>query len=191
MDKNTLVKVANRNSSRVGYNIEELAVRRYFNARETKEIPFEELERLLYIPGGERMIKDYLIIKDEEAIAALGLEVEPEYFYTEEDVKNILEKGTLNEFLDCLDFAPDGVLDTIKEMAVNLPLNDMSKRQAILEKLDFNVTNAIEIQNTKYDGEVAESAGMEEKPKRRTQVKSSTTGRRSAVPKYKVVSKEE
>ena len=37
-------------------------------------------------------------------------------------------------------------------MAVDLPLNDMAKRQAIQEKLGFNVTKAIEIKNTKFDG---------------------------------------
>ena len=36
---------------------------------------------------------------------------------------------------------------------VNLPVNDMAKREAIKEKLGFDVTKAIEIKNTKYDGE--------------------------------------
>ena len=62
-------------------------------------------------------------------------------------------EGTLDQFLDCLDFAPEGVKEMIKEMAVDLPLNDMAKREAIQEKLGFNVTKAIEIKNTKFDGE--------------------------------------
>lgn len=37
-------------------------------------------------------------------------------------------------------------------MAVDLPLNDMAKREAIQEKLGFNVTKAIEIKDTKFDG---------------------------------------
>ena len=71
--------------------------------------------------------------------------MQPEYGYTIEDITKLMEKGSLNEFLDCLDFAPEGVLNNIKDLAISLPLNDMSKRQAILEKLGFDVTNAIEL----------------------------------------------
>ena len=34
----------------------------------------------------------------------------------------------------------------VKDMAVALPLNDVAKRQAILEKLNFDVTKALEIE---------------------------------------------
>ena len=40
----------------------------------------------------------------------------------------------------------------IKDMAVALPLNDVTKREAIRDKTGFDVTKAIEIKNTKYDG---------------------------------------
>jgi len=62
-----------------------------------------------------------------------------------------MKVGTLEQFLDCLDFAPESVLENIKDMAVNLPLNDVSKRNAIQEKLGFDVSKAIEIKNTKFD----------------------------------------
>ena len=78
--------------------------------------------------------------------------LEPEYHYSEQDVKTLLKEGTLDQFLDCLDFAPQGIIDLIKDVAVNLPVNDMAKREAIKEKLGFDVTRAIEIKNTKYDG---------------------------------------
>ena len=118
--------------------------------------------------------------------------VEPEYFYTEEDIKHLLLDGSIDEFLDCLDFAPKGVIDILKDLAVSLPLNDMQKREAILKKTGFNVTNAIAIQNTKYDGE-AESVENEEKAKKRRVAKEENgsehnSGRRTAPPKYKVIS---
>jgi hypothetical protein len=59
--------------------------------------------------------------------------------------------GTLDQFLDCLDFAPESVKEMIKDMAVDLPLNDIKKREAILDKLGFDVSKAISIKNTKYD----------------------------------------
>jgi len=64
-----------------------------------------------------------------------------------------MSQGTLDQFLDCLDFAPEVIKEMIKTKAVDLPLNDMAKREAIKEKLGFDVTRAIEIKNTKYDGE--------------------------------------
>jgi len=68
---------------------------------------------------------------------------EQEYFYTKEDIIRLMQEGSLDEFLDCLDFAPEGVLESIKTLSVELPLNDVAKRKAILEKLNFNVDNAV------------------------------------------------
>ena len=191
MNKETIIKVINRSTGGVGYEIPELNVRRQFTVRESKEIPFGELEALSFIPGGLPILKNYLVIKNEEAVKELGLNVQPEYYYTEDDVKNILVNGTQDEFLDCLDFAPEGVLEMIKTLSVSLPLNDMSKREAILKKLDFDVTRAIEIQNTKYDGEEEESE-EKEAPVRRAATSSNATSepaRRVSPPKYKVVTK--
>ena len=65
MDKNTLIKVTNRDTGNVGYSIPELGVRRQFVSRETKEIPFNELVALSYLPGGHKMLSDYLVIHDD------------------------------------------------------------------------------------------------------------------------------
>ena len=167
MNKDTLVKVRNRDSGTVLYKIQELnGSRRVFQPKETKEVPFDELKKLSYLPGGMALLRDSLVIQDDEAVAALLGEVEPEYNYTPEDIKKLLQEGTLDELLDCLDFAPEGVTDLIKVIAVELPLNDVAKRDAILEKLHFNVTNAIEIKKeTELPTEKTEA------PKRRTTAK--------------------
>jgi len=190
MEKNTMIKVTNRSAHLVGYKVPELSVNRQFSRRETKEISFDELEKLSFLPGGKRMLREYLVVKDPEALEALGLKVEPEYFYSKDDVIRILKEGTLDEFLDCLDFAPDGVLDMIKDYAVSLPLDNMSKRDAIQKKLGFNVTKAIEIRNTKFDGgdEVKESTTQ---TTRRAAAPIVESGRRTAAPKYKVTSIQE
>lgn len=157
INKDKMIKVVNKFNGTVGYTIPEMNLHRNFYAKENKEISFEELERLSFVPGGDVILKDYLEITDEEAIMALfNQKPEPEYHYSEDDVKKLLTVGTLDQFLDCLDFAPDVIKDMIKDLAIKLPLNDMNKRQAIKEKLGFDVTRAIEIQNTKYDGEAEE-----------------------------------
>ena len=153
MERDVLIKVKNRGNGLVGYNVDELGVRRLFYPGETKEITFNELEKLSFVPGGTEILQNYLEIDNKEAILKLFNKMpEIEYFYSRDDIKNLMLNGTLEQFLDCLDFAPEGVKAIIKEMAVNLPLYDMQKREAIQEKLGFNVTKAIEIKETKYDG---------------------------------------
>lgn len=191
MEKDTIIKVTNRDSGTVGYNVYEMGIRRQYAPQETKEVTFGELQALSYLPGGKKMLMNYLVIENPRAIHELLGEVEPEYYYTEKEVKRILLEGTQDEFLDCLDFAPKGVLELIKDLAVSLPVNDVAKRDAILEKLNFNVSRAIEIKNTKLDGETEESTP--EKKTRRVAVETETkdTGRRTATPKYNIVSVKE
>jgi hypothetical protein len=70
--------------------------------------------------------------------------------------------GSLDELLDCLDFAPVGVLGLIKDYAVKLEINDLSKREAIQNKLGLNVTAAIEI--NKANKETTEEPVISKKP---------------------------
>jgi len=77
--------------------------------------------------------------------------------------------GTLDQFLDCLDFAPEAIKESIKDIAVELPLNDIMKRDAIRDKLGFDVSRAIEIKNTKYDGgDINEAKSNNSSGKRRS-----------------------
>lgn len=147
MEKSTLIKVLNRDNGAVVYAIPEMnGLKRVYQAGETKEITFEEIEKLSYIPGGMELLQDCLVIlNNDEAIKEILGHVEPEYSYTKDDVINLMKNGSLDEFLDCLDFAPEGVKDLIKTLSVELPLNDVAKREAILNKLGFNVDNAIRI----------------------------------------------
>ena len=185
MDKaNTFIKVVNKYSGVVGYEVPDLNIHRNFFPNESKDISYEELEKLSFTPGGEVVLTEYLEITDKAvANALLHKEPEPEYYYTEEDVKTIMSQGTLDQFLDLLDFAPSVILDMVKTFAVDMPLNDVSKRDAIREKLGFDVTRAIEIKNTKYDGETeptaeAGASGRRAAPLKTDAAKPAATGRR-------------
>ena len=186
IEQNKAVKVINKYNGIVGYQVPELGVNRTFYPKESKNITFNELEKLSFLPGGESILKNYLEITDEDVIMKLfNTKLEPEYHYSEEDVKTLLTTGSLDQFLDCLDFAPQVIIDLIKDMAVNLPVNDMAKREAIKEKLGFDVTKAIEIKNTKYDGEDENTSAAESSTKsvrRAAPIKSASstapTGRR-------------
>ena len=159
LNKNTKIKVKNRNNGSVGYTLPDMNnLRRKFYAGEVKEVTFEELQKLSYQPGGMYMLRNYLVLDNEEAIATLIGGVELEYSYTEEDVKKLLLNGSLDELLDCLDFAPVGVIGLVKKLAVKLDIKDLSKREAILEKTGFNVTAAIEIEKENNTAEAPVAA---------------------------------
>lgn len=157
VEKDREIRVTNRDRGSVGYLIPDLGnLNRQFESGETKTITYEELEKLSWIPGGDYILKNCLVIHDEEAVQQLLNGVEPEYYYNKDDIKRLLTTGTLDEFLDCLDFAPDGVKNMIKDMSVALPLNDVAKRQAILEKLNFDVTKALQIEAATREKDTAE-----------------------------------
>lgn len=186
LDKDILVKVTNRDNGSVGYVIPDLNnLHRNFQSGETKEVTMNELRKLSYIPGGEEILRNYLIIHNEDAVKELLNQVEPEYYYTEADVKNLLLNGSLDALRDCLDFAPTGTIDLVKKCAVELKLNDIAKREAILKSTGFNVSSAIEINEETKDDQ------NQEGPKERRVTSTNTTvsqGRRTQPNNYKVVS---
>jgi len=187
IDNNQIIKVTNRDNGHVGYTIPDLNnLTRTFTANETKEITMNELRKLSYIPGGMVLLRDYLVLDNKEAVEELLNQVEPEYFYTEEDVKNLLLNGSLDALKDCLDYAPVGTIDLVKQMAVELPLNDVAKRKAILEMTGFNVDSAIMINDATKEEEKSD----EHNGRRVNNTKESKTeapsGRRTAVPNNNV-----
>ena len=161
MEDSKKVKIVNRvGNGVVSYTIPDMGnLQRVFQDGEEKVITFEEIRKLSYVPGGMVLLNDYLVIEDRQVLEELNMNPEQEYFYTKEDIEQLMKEGSLEEFLDCLDFAPEGVLEAIKTLSVELPLNDVAKRKAILEKLNFNVDNAVKNkqlieQEDDFDGSV-------------------------------------
>jgi hypothetical protein len=190
INDNEIINVTNRNNGTTGYIIPDLGnLHRNFSAGETKKITMEELRKLSYIPGGETILREYLVIDNKEALEELLNGVEPEYFYTEEEVKALLLTGSLDQLMDCLDFAPEGVIDLVKNYAVELKINDIQKRQVILDKTGFNVTSAITVNEETNEEDEKVVTGRRAAPV--TVTEPAAPARRSApVPsKYKVVSK--
>lgn len=166
------MKVKNRSASRVGYTIPDMNITRDFGPGEIKEITKEELDKLAYIPGGLYILVNFLQVSKEEA-EQLDFNKELEYHYSEEDVKNLILHGSLDDFLDCLDFAPKGVIDLIKEYAVSLPMTDMSKADALRAATGFDAFKAFENQRAaQREDDNFKSAlnGVPEGKKRRSEV---------------------
>ena len=172
-----MYRVKNRSAGVVIYRIPEDNIRREFMPGETKAINIKELEKLSYQPGGQMMMNNFLQIQSAEAQRELNIPVEQEYNYSEQDIIRVMENGTLDEFLDMLDFAPQGVLDLVRRFSVSLPLNDIQKRRALKEKTGFDVNAAL----THIEEEKEEDAenGVTENAAPQRRVKpAATTGRR-------------
>jgi hypothetical protein len=186
-----LIVVRNRNNGTTGYSLDN-NFHRTFNVNETKKVPFSELQALINAPGGEYILNNYLVVENAEALELLNMKVQPEYFYTEEKVKEILFRGSYDEFADFLDFAPNGAIEIAKQIAVKEEIPDNKKREMLSEKTGLNINSAI-IVNKVMDSE--DNAEKEAPKQRRVQIQEDTPAaeqkptRRAATPNYKVVSK--
>lgn len=191
-----LVNVKNRSNNTVIYSIPDGGIRRTFAPNEVKKIDTDELQKLIYQPGGPELIAGYLLIEDKKVLGELMGTPQPEYWLDEQGVVKMLTTASLNEFLDCLDFAPPGVLEMIQQKAVELPLNDNNKREAIKKVLGFDVTAVI--QHEREVKEEEEKEGLEEAPEKKRRVSSveeqpqqSGGKQRRTESKYKVVARKE
>ena len=188
MSKTTCL-VKNRGASHVSYRIPEDGIRRSFAPGETKEISYQELEKLTFQPGGMMLLTNYLQLIETEALNAFGIHTEPEYHMSEADVAKLIKVGSLDAFLDALDFAPVSVIDLIKKMSVDIPLMDMEKRKALKAKTGFDVDAAL-----RHIEEEKEDNGQNtilKTTERRVKPDAAPAGRRTAPPQYNIIKKAE
>ena len=185
---NNYCNVKNRSASVVVYNIPEDGIRRSFAPGEVKKISYQELEKLTYQRGGMNILTKFLQIQSNDVLNNFNMRVEPEYHMNEQDIAKLMAYGSLNEFLDMLDFAPDGVIDIVKKMAISMPLVDLNKREALKAKTGLDVEAALK--NIRAEKEEEKPSIDDSKPAER-RVKKDTEARRTATPNYNVVSKGE
>lgn len=179
-----LIKVRNRNNGVTGYKLADNGIRRQFMPGEVKEIDSKELEQLNVQPGGPYLLSNYLIIQDKKFLEELIGEVEPEYNYTEKEIKELLEKGSEDQLRDCLDFAPEGVKELVKQIAVDIKLNDMRKREIISDKFNFDINGAIKFKEE-------DEAGSEENSKNTRRSTPMTTESTNPQPARRIIIKKD
>lgn len=191
MDKNKMYEVKNRSSSVLAYSIPDEGIKRTFQPGETKKLSFGELEKLTYQSGGQSLINNYFLIKDAEVIQDLNVRTEPEYYLTEPQIIDLIKNGSIDQFLDCLDFAPAGVIELVKDLSIKVPLSDYQKRQALKDKIGFDVDAALRhIEEEKAEMKAASENDIEPAaPKRRVTTEAAAPGRRTDG-KYKIVSQD-
>ena len=174
------VTVENRSAGKIIYNIPDRHIRRELAPRQSIKVPKEEIEALAYTSGGMDLIRNHLLVKDDQMLDELNIHREPEYYMNADNVAALIKNGSMDEFLDALDFAPEGVIDMIKDLSVQIPLNDFSKRQALKEKTGFDVDAAIahDVENRTPEGD---ETVVKEEPKVRRTAKAQTQRRTSGT----------
>ena len=184
-----IFNVKNRGASWVTYKIPEDGIRRSFAPGEVKRVSDTELEKLTYQPGGMIILSQFLQIQDEVALRNLNIHTEPEYYMSEADVAALIKTGSLDAFLDALDFAPVGVVDLIKKLSLDIPLMDLSKRKALKDKTGLDVDAALKNREAEKEEENAGNTILKQ-TERRVKTEDVTPGRRTTVPKYNIIKTE-
>ena len=191
MDATRKVKVWNRNSANSVYYIDEMRMLREFAPAgkhgDVLLIPISELQALSYVQGGHTMLTEHLLIKEQEVCEFLGIPVEPEYYYGVEEVKTLLSEGTIEQLMDCLEFAPAGVKDLLVKYAVDDKVDSYEKRELISKAMGVNITARIknnELSETEPGGEEDRTSNSERratpiKPKEEPASKYNVVNRKS------------
>lgn len=162
-----LIVVRNRNRGGTSYQIDGNWIN--FEYNQIKSVPFYHLKTLTYTHGGRYLLDHCLVVENEEALKLLNMQVEPEYFYDDDKIRDVLFKSSYDEFADFLDFAPDGALEIAKNIAVTEEIPDMKKREMLSERTGLNITSAINVNHAMNEDN--NDAEEEAPKKRRVQVK--------------------
>lgn len=126
-------------------------------------LTIDNIQAILTTPGGRRMLENYLIVP-KEVLEKLEIYPEPEYFYTLEDIKALLEKGSIEQLEDALTFAPIGTIDLIRETAVQMKITDRNKIQLITQKTGFDIESQIKLYDEIYGEKVEEQKARKAAP---------------------------
>ena len=140
------VKIINRSDNYVGYSIPDMNLVRNFAPNEDKLVDSIEIEKLAYQAGGQELIDGYFMIENEDLATQISpsFAKEPEYKYTIEDVKYLVKNASIDEFLDALDFAPAGTIETIKSVCATMPVTNTEKIKIMKDRFGIDLSNIIE-----------------------------------------------
>ena len=92
---------------------------------ESKDLSEQELNALWQIDGGASLLRNELMVQDEEWVNKMMPYAPIEYFWLVSDVDKCILEDSLELFKETLEYAPTGVIDLIKARAWQLPMTDL------------------------------------------------------------------
>lgn len=161
-----MIKVENLSDLQCGYVLISNGATRRFGPHVHRDIPAGELRELYLQHGGPYLLQNYLRVYNKELAEEFGVSddaYDHEYSWTTRDVDNCLNNDDIDVLLDALDFAPQGIIDSLKERAVELEIPDKRKLEAIGKKTNSNLEAMIRNKHA-YD---TDDDAKDDTPKRR------------------------
>lgn len=178
----TMVTVRNLTLNPVAYHVPSLGdLRRELPPRASIKVPAGELRQLNYELGGARLLHDYLCVENKSLAREFGVSEDAfdnEYNWTVKDIDNALLNEDIEVLMDAMEFAPDGVKDSIAQRAVELEIPDINRRKVISDATDYDIDQMIQ-NKQKIEAEPSEEKKEEKKTTRRRSSSSTTTKRRA------------
>lgn len=127
------------------------------------------VENALQIVGkSENEVKEIMTVLTRKKI-------EPEYFYSEEEIIKMLNENDLDGIADAMDFAPSGVIDLIADYAVELPITDTKMMKIISKRTDFDIQERISISQKQKAREEDLNSDKDDTTKKTTRRKAGAT----------------
>lgn len=184
VDGESIVYVDNMCGHRIGIYLSSSNSRRYFEPKVKMPMKAADVRELNWQSGGHYMLLNYLRINDKSLAAEVGVPDDLiEYWYTEDDVRDILQNKPLDYLLDTLEFGPEGIVELCKKIAIELEIADNRKLEAIKERTGADI-NAIIRNRHAYDNVENEGTDAQTTRKRRVQqnAQGATTSKRRVKP---------
>ena len=160
----TLVPIRSIVNCQTGYILPSSGRSRRLMPDVTMRVTAGELRELFFSPGGSILLQNYINVGNKSLAAEFGVRFDAiDYDWTEADVKQCLTVDEIDDLLVALDFAPQGIIETLKDDAIKLEINDRAKIKAIADKTGVDIDAAIK-NNHAYDNS---DTNVADKPRQR------------------------
>ncbi len=178
----TIVPIRNIVNCETGYILTSSGHSRRLMPGVVMHVTAGELRELFYQPGGSILLQNYIHVGNADLCKEFGVPEDMiEYNWTVSDIKKALLEDPIDVLLDALDFAPQGVIEAIKDDAVELEINDKAKIDAIAKKTGIDIDAAIKNKHA-YDEKNGDT-DVADKPKQRRSTSTTTRKRRTSTAK--------
>lgn len=165
LDGNTEIMVENMCGHRIGIFLQSSNQRRYFEPNVPMPMKVADIRELNWQSGGQYMLMNQLRIKNKDLAYEIGVPEDLiEYWWTTQDIVNALTTSSLDVFLDALDWAPEGIIEQMKNQAIKLEISDNRRIKALQERTGADITAIIA---NKHSYENDDNNVTEEKKTRR------------------------
>lgn len=174
VDDETMVIIRNLTDMPVAYHVPSLGdLRRELPPRASIRVKAGELRQLNYERGGSLLLHDYINVGNIELAREFGVSDDTvEYNWTIEDVDKALTTDDLDVLRDAMDFAPEGIKQTIADRAVELKIPDSNRRNIISSATGLDIDSMIK------NKEIIDADKVEKKTTAKRRVSSTTTKQR-------------